>query len=302
MSREVVVQSEVATSPASDQRGRETNKRRFKQITGRILYYIVLVFILVIMLGPFLWQFSTSLKGAGVDLYSRPPELLPKETTLDSYFRVFEIVPIWRYIINSVVVAVICVVGNLIGASTAGYALAKFKFRGRSLAFGVFLIGILVPGEVIIIAKYLLVQSMNLNNTLLGVALPAAVGALNVLLMRNAISAIPHSLEEAAMIDGANAWQRFRKIILPSVKGTMAVVAIFSFVGAWDEFLWPLIVLSDQNKYTLTVGLNFLNGTFVNDPRIVAAGTIIAVLPIIILFFLLQKYFFRGVGEGGVKG
>lgn len=104
------------------------------------------------------------------------------------------------------------------------------------------------------------------------------------------------------MIDGANAWQRFTRVILPSVKGTMAVVAILSFVGAWDEFLWPLIVLCDQSKYTLTVGLNFLKGTFSNDPRVVAAGTMIAIIPLVILFFSLQKYFFQGVGEGGVKG
>ena len=159
-----------------------------------------------------------------------------------------------------------------------------------------------MPTETILIARYMLMQNMGLNNTLIGIALPSLVSAMNVLLMRNAIGGIPTSLEEAAMIDGANAWERFTRIIIPSVKGTMAVVAIFSFVAAWDDFLWPLLVMSDQNKYTLTIGLNYLQGTFANDPRVVAAGTIIAILPILVLFFALQKYFFQGVGEGGIKG
>ncbi len=271
-------------------------------IALRVAQYVVLVLIAVLMLFPLLWQLSTSLKAPGLDLYSRPPELIPSKFSGAAYSRVFEVIPVWEYVLNSLFVAAITVVGNVVGASAAGYALAKMKFRGKKIAFGVFLIGILVPAEVILIARYLLVQSMGLGDTLIAVALPGLVGALNVLLMTNAINGIPDSIEEAAMIDGANAWQRFVRIVLPSVKGTMAVVAIFSFVGAWDEFLWPLIVLSDQSKYTLTVGLNFLKGTFANDPRVVAAGTMIAIIPLIILFFTLQKYFFQGVGEGGVKG
>lgn len=292
------VQSSIA-SPEHLKAKKITARRRRTRI---FFQYFSLILIFFIMVGPFLWQLNTSLKGAGVDLYSTPPEFWPRNATLSAYQEVMEVVPILKYVWNSLVVAIMAVTGNIIGATAAGYALAKMRFRGQRFAMGIFLIGILVPGEVIIIAKYLLTDSLGINNTLLGVALPTAVGALNVLLMRNAISAIPSSLEEAAMIDGANAWVRFRQVIIPSVKGTMAVVAIFAFVGSWDEFLWPLIVLSDQDKYTLTVGLNYLQGTFANNPRIVAAGTIIAVVPLIVLFFALQKHFFRGIGEGGIKG
>lgn len=280
---------------------RTASARRSRRVST-IARYVALVFMFFVMVGPFLWQLSTSLKGRGVDLYSQPPELWPREASLQAYFDVVDVVPIFTYIGNSLIVVVIVVLGNIIGATTAGYALAKLRFRGKNFAMGIFLIGILVPAEVIIIAKYLLTESIGLNDSLLGVALPTAVAALNVLLMRNAIAAIPESLEEAAMIDGANAWVRFRRVVLPSITGTTAVVAIFGFVGAWDEFLWPLIVLSDQSKYTLTVGLNYLQGTFANDPRVVAAGTIIAVVPLIIMFFVLQRYFFRGVGEGAIKG
>lgn len=273
-----------------------------KKTVGLIIRYLVLLLVLVILVTPLVWQLSTSLKGKGVDLYTRPPQFWPEDASLAAYGEVTRIVPILKYTINSVIVAIICLIGNVFGATAAGYALAKFQFKGRKFAMGVFIVGIVMPTETILIARYMLMQSLSLNNTLLGIALPSLVGAMNVLLMRNAISGIPSSLEEAAMIDGANAWQRFIRIIIPSVKGTMAVVAIFSFVAAWDDFLWPLLVMSDQNKYTLTIGLNYLQGTFANDPRVVAAGTIIAIMPILILFFALQKYFFQGVGEGGIKG
>lgn len=273
-----------------------------KKTVGLIIRYLVLLLVLVILVTPLIWQLSTSLKGKGVDLYTQPPQFWPEDASLAAYGEVTRIVPILKYTINSVIVAIICLIGNVFGATAAGYALAKFQFKGRKFAMGVFIVGIVMPTETILIARYMLMQSLSLNNTLLGIALPSLVGAMNVLLMRNAISGIPSSLEEAAMIDGANAWQRFIRIIVPSVKGTMAVVAIFSFVAAWDDFLWPLLVMSDQDKYTLTIGLNYLKGTFANDPRVVAAGTIIAIMPILILFFALQKYFFQGVGEGGIKG
>lgn len=298
--------AEIATLDQQDEialRAREARRARLrKKAPGMVLRYAILLIMLVIMIGPFLWQLSTSLKGMGSDLYSMPPQFIPEDPTLAAYGRVGEVVPVWRYVLNSFIVAGGAVVGEVIGATLAGYALARLRFRGVKLALSVFLMGILIPGEVILIAKYLLTQEMGLNNTLLGVILPTVVGSLNVLLMRSAFMAIPHAMDEAAMLDGANAWQRFRHIALPSVKGMVTVVAIFSFVGAWDEFLWPLIVLSDQNLYTLTVGLNFLQGTFTNDPRVVAAGTIIAIVPLIILFFSLQRYFFRGIGEGGLKG
>ncbi|MEV0007093.1 carbohydrate ABC transporter permease [Streptomyces sp. NPDC051840] len=256
----------------------------------------------LVCVGPLLWQLSTSLKGSGEDIYSSPPQLLPQHASLHAYAKVSDIVPIWQYAFNSLIVAVSVVVTNVIGATCAGYALAKMDFRGKKIALAVFLSAMLVPGEVVLIAKYMLSLSMGINNSLLGVILPSAVGALNVLLMRNAMAGIPGELEEAGTLDGANAWQRFRHIAVPSVSGTVAVVAIFAFVGSWENFLWPLIVLSDQSKYTLTVGLNFLQGTFQTDPRVIAAGTVIAILPLVIFFFALQRYFFRGVGEGAVKG
>lgn len=268
----------------------------------KALRYLLMLLILAITVGPFLWQLSTSLKSGSEDIYAYPPRLLPENPTLANFAGVADIIPVWDYALNSLKVATANVVTNCAGAAMAGYALARLRFRGRKAAGIAFVMALLVPLESIIIAQFLTMRQLELNNTLVAVVLPGSIGALNVLLMRNAFSHVPYELEEAAVIDGANVWQRFIRIGLPSVKGTLAVVAIFSFMAAWDDFLWPLIVLSDPANFTLTVGLDYLHGTFQKDPRLVAAGTVIAVAPLIVMFACLQRYFFRGVGEGAVKG
>ncbi|KAA2250132.1 carbohydrate ABC transporter permease [Solihabitans fulvus] len=273
------------------------------QRPGRIvLRYLLLLAVLAISIGPFLWQLSTSLKGVGEDIYSYPPQFVPSEPTARNYARVADVVPVWGFALNSLLVAVANVAANCVGAALAGYALARMRFFGRKFVVLAFVLALLVPGESIMISLFLMMRSMQLSNTLLAVVLPGAVSALNVLLMRNAFAGLSYAVEEASLIDGANAWQRFTRIALPSVKGTIAVVAIFSFMFSWDDFLWPLIVLHDPDKYTLTIGLNYLQGTFASDQRLIAAGTIIAVAPLILMFLALQKYFFRGVGAGAVKG
>ncbi|GGT47668.1 ABC transporter permease [Streptomyces kurssanovii] len=270
--------------------------------TQLVLRYVLLLAVLALTVGPFLWQLSTSLKGPHEDIFGSPPKFLPGEPTLDNYTRVAQTIPVWDYALNSLKVATANVVTNCVGAALAGYALARMRYRGRRAATLAFILAMLVPVEGIMIAQFTTMRDLGLNNTLLGVLLPGSIGAMNVLLMRNAFLNLPDEVEEAAYVDGANVWQRFLRIALPSVKGTLAVVAIFAFMGAWDDFLWPLIVLSDPENFTLTIGLNYLHGTFANDERLVAAGTIIAVLPLIVLFACLQRFFFRGVGEGAVKG
>lgn len=266
------------------------------------LRYVLLLAVLALTVGPFLWQLSTSLKGPHEDIFSSPPSFVPGDPTLHNYGRVADTIPVWDYAFNSLKVAAANVVTNCVGAALAGYALARMRYRGRRAMTLAFVLAMLVPVEGLIIAQFTTMRELGLNNTLIGVLLPGSISAINVLLMRNAFLNLPHEVEEAAFVDGATVWQRFLRIALPSVKGTLAVVAIFAFMGAWDDFLWPLIVLSDPDKFTLTIGLNYLHGTFANDERLVAAGTIIAVAPLIALFACLQRYFFRGVGEGAVKG
>ncbi|QKW09563.1 carbohydrate ABC transporter permease [Streptomyces sp. NA04227] len=301
----------TAAEPRAERRARRRAARaqEFGDTGGRrlplwqlVLRYLLLLAILAVMIGPFLWQLSTSLKGPNEDIYSKTPQLLPSDPTLDNYAKVADLIPVWDFALNSLKVAVTNVLTNCVGSALAGYALARMRFRGRKVALVTFVMAMLVPVESIIIAQFMTMRELQLNNTLIGVVLPGCIGAMNVLLMRNAFANLPYEVEEAAYVDGANAWQRFWHVALPSVKGTLAVVAIFAFMGAWDDFLWPLIVLSDQEKFTLTIGLDYLHGAFADNQRLVAAGTIIAVAPLIVLFACLQRYFFRGVGEGAVKG
>ncbi|MGW2201686.1 carbohydrate ABC transporter permease [Streptomyces sp. NPDC001774] len=264
--------------------------------------YALLAFVLLLTIGPFLWQLSTSLKGPGEDVYSRTPDFLPRDPTFANFAQVADTVPVWTYALNSLTVAAIAVAGNVVGATLAGFALSRLRFRGARLVLGLFVATLVLPGEVTIVSQYVTVRSMGLTDTLLGVALPGAVAMLNVLLMYTAFQAVPPELDAAALVDGANVWQRLVHVGLPNVRGMLSVVVIFTFIGAWDDFLWPLIVLNDPARYTLTVGLQYLDGTFTANPRLIAAGTMIAFLPVVAVFAALQRFFFRGVEEGAIKG
>lgn len=231
-----------------------------------VLRYVLLAVVLVITVLPFLWQLSTSLKGIDENIYTSTPRFIPEDPTFANYTKVAEVVPVVGYAMNSLIVAVLVVGGNVVGATMAGYALAKLRFRGSRLVMGALLATLILPGEATIIAQYVTVRSLGLTDTLLGVALPGMIGMINVLLMRAAFTAIPDELEMAAKVDGANAWQRLIHVNLPGVRGMLSVISIFAFIGAWDDFLWPLIVLTDPENLTLTVGLQYLSGTFTNNP------------------------------------
>ncbi|WEV46203.1 carbohydrate ABC transporter permease [Bifidobacterium sp. ESL0690] len=277
--------------------------RKHRTVTvGKVVQYAVLILVFILLVGPFVWELSLSLKGPGDNVYAVPPYVIPKTPTLENYKQVFRQVPVFHYMFNTIIVAIITIAGNVVFSTMAGYALGRLKWRGRGLVFGMFMGTMVIPVEGVIISQFLILRSIGLQDTLLAVALPNTVGALNILLMTNAFRAIPMELEEAAEVDGANLWQRFWDICIPQVKGTMFVVGIFSFVGAWNDFLWPLIVLSDEKNYTLTLGMNRLKGMFVSDPRLIAAGALVSLVPILIFFACFQRYFFQGLEKGGLKG
>ncbi|WP_220034485.1 carbohydrate ABC transporter permease [Curtobacterium sp. MCPF17_047] len=285
-----------------------TGKRRRRAVWGvmstreKVVRYVLLIVVLFITIGPFLWQLSTSLKGTGEDIYTANPSFIPSQPTIGNYLRVADAIPVFGYIGNSLIVAAIDVLGNIVFATLAGFALARLQWRFRKVVLGLFLATLVLPGEATIISQFVTVKDLGLADSLVGVALPGMIAALNVLLMFNAFRQVPEEIDQAAVMDGANALQRLRYISFPAVQGTIAVIAIFSFIGAWDDFLWPLIVLQSPDKLTLTVGLQYLQGTFATDQRMIAAGTMIAFIPIAVIFALLQRFFFKGVEEGGVKG
>ena len=293
-----------ADRPAKDRvyRGRGSGDFTKPTLPGLIVRYALLLFVTAIVIGPLLWQLSTSFKGVGDDIYNFPPNLIPADPTRDNYARVAQTVPVISYAWHSLLVATGTVVSNAVLATLAGYALGCMKFRGKLIAMGILLSTLLLPGEVTVTSNFLTIRALHLDNTLWGVYLPGAISAMNVLLIATACRAIPQDVIDAAIVDGATTWQRIRHIAWPNIRGMVSVVAIFAFIGAWDDFLWPLIVLNDPDKYTLTVGMAYLNSNFAKDPRLIAAGTMIALVPIVILFSTMQRFFFAGVQEGAIKG
>lgn len=291
-----------ASRPSGSDIVEASRRARRRRVLGRAGRYALLLFVLVISVGPFLWQISTSLKGPAENIFAFPPEFIPADPTLGNYLEVMRSLPLLNYLSNSGYVALLVVIGNCLFGAMAGYPLARMRFRGREPLFAAMVATLVIPFEVIMISVFLVARDLNLINTLTGAALPIAVTVLSIFIMRQAFMSLHPELEEAARVDGTNEWQLFWHVALPSARGSLAVVAIFSFMAAWDDFLWPLIVLRDPEKFTLTVGLVFLDGQFSADQRLIAAGTIIAIIPVLVLFVALQKQFFRGVGEGAIKG
>ncbi|WP_239516214.1 MULTISPECIES: carbohydrate ABC transporter permease [unclassified Streptomyces] len=261
--------------------------------------YATLLLMLVVMLGPIVWQFLTSIRGRTENVYDG---VLPARPTLDNYVRVAESFPLLQYVGNTLTVALLAVTSNLLFAAMGGYALSRAAWKGRRAVFTVLVATLMFPFESVMISMFLTIREMGLVDTLIGVWLPGAVSVLNIMIMRSAFLAVPAELEEAAVLDGAGEWTRFTRVFLPAAKGALAVVCITSFMGAWDDFLWPLLVLTDSENHTLQLGLKTLAGaTTVSDQRIIAAGAMAALIPMMLLFFALQRFFFKGVGDGAVK-
>ena len=273
-----------------------------------VLSHILLTIMSILALFPFLWLISTSLKGAEENIFAYPPRFFPTSFTLENYVGVWGKVDFVRYFLNSFIVAFATVVLNLVFSSMAAYPLARMNFKGKKIAFFAILATIMIPFQAImlpiylIILKFNLVDSAGMVNGYLGLILPFAVSAFGIFLMRQAFLQIPREMEEAAVVDGCNSFQIFTRVLLPMVKPTLAILAIFTFIGSWSEFLWPSIVLTEDKMFTLPVGINNLQGIFSSNWRYIAAGSIISIIPIIVFFLSLQRYFVSGQNEGAVKG
>ena len=270
--------------------------------------HIILIAVSLLSIFPFIWLLSTSFKGAGENIFAYPPTIIPKDFTFSNYTGVWHRVDLMRYFINSVIVAGGTVLLNLILSSLAAYPLARMEFKGKKITFFAILATIMVPFQAIMLPVYLITLKLHLVDSVsdimgyIGLIMPFAVSAFGIFLMRQAFLTIPREMEEAAIVDGCNVFQVFWKVLLPMVKPSLAVLAIFTFIGSWGEFLWPSIVLTKEAMYTLPVGVNNLQGMFSSNWRYIAAGSIISTIPIIIFFLAMQKYFISGENEGAIKG
>ncbi|WP_084783535.1 carbohydrate ABC transporter permease [Paenibacillus sp. FJAT-26967] len=288
-----------AQTPAAAAKTRLWGRRKIGRYA---VSYFFLLLISVIMVIPFLWTLSTSLKGQDEAIYSMPPQFIPQSFTLENFATVWNSLPIPTYLWNSTVLAFFGVLLPVIFSSMAAFPLARMNFKGKQLIFLIIVATMMIPGEVTMIPVYLILNKLGLLGSYTGVILPAAVSAFGIFLMRQGFLGIPKEIEESAVIDGANVWRIFLSIMMPMVRPMMATLAILSFIGSWNNFLWPYLVIEDDKLYPLTLGLYNLKGTFVTNTRLIAAGSVIALLPILIVFISFQSYFIKGVQSGAVKG
>ncbi len=263
--------------------------------------HAALVFGALVTLTPLLWMVSASFMSPG-ESNSFPPRLLPQVPTLQNYVDLFTRLNLARYLLNSSLVAVSATLISLVINSMAGYAFAKLRFAGRERVFQVLLGALVIPGQVGMLPLFLLLRAMGLVNTMAGVVVPFMAGIFGIFMIRQYALSIPDDLLDAARVDGAGEYRIFWNIVIPVIQPILVTLAVFTFLSAWNDFMWPLIVLSDDAKYTLPVALASLSGEHVQDTGLMMAGSVLTVLPVVVLFVVLQRAYIRGVMMGSVKG
>lgn len=262
--------------------------------------YLLLIAGAVLMVAPLLWMALASFKTLP-EILRVPPTLLPESLHLDNYRTVLGDTAFVRYFLNSVLVAGITVASVLITSSMAGYAFAKFEFPGRRVLFVLVLATLMIPFQVRVIPLYVLASDLGLLDSYAGLVLPGLVDAFGIFLMRQYLQSIPSELIDAARVDGASELTIFVRIVLPLAKPALAALAIFSLVASWESFLWPLLVISSPDKYTLPLGLAQFSGRFVTRVDLQMAASALTILPMLIVFLIMQRRFIEGMATAGMK-
>ena len=286
-----------ATAPIS---ARRVDQPRHKRAVPWA--YIVLTAGLVLMIGPFLWMVLGSVKPAA-DFLQSTPTFLPSQATTDNYTRLFEQLDFPRYFFNSAVIALAVTVGTLIFCPMLGYALAKLRWHGKGLIMALVLATLMVPAGVTLIPNFILMSNLGLVNTYPGLILPFLAGPFGVFLMRQFMLGVPDELLEAARMDGANEFKVFWSVVMPIATPVLATLAILTFLGSWNSFIYPLVVATEPQMYTLPVALaTFATGQYQADHGMLMAGSVVLVLPVLIIFILFQRWITEGIATTGLKG
>ncbi len=263
--------------------------------------YLTAVLIGVIVIIPFLWMLSTSFKSKGA-LMQIPVQWIPKEPSLDAYRTVFSRFPLLRAIGNSFLITGSYTVVTILSASMAAFAITKIKFPWAEGIFKFYLASMMIPTQVTLIPLFVIMNRMGLINTYPSVILPSLFRAFAVFMLVQQMRSIPNDFMEAARIDGAGIFRIYAKVIMPLTRSAIATLTVTTFMESWNDYLWPLLMLSDKNKMTLTLALNSLNGQYGTEYYLLMAGSLISMIPIIIIYACAQKYFKAGLMSGGVKG
>ncbi|MDQ0573838.1 carbohydrate ABC transporter permease [Agromyces albus] len=268
-----------------------------------VFRYVVLAVGAIIMVTPFIYLLSTSFKPQAYVL-TIPPEFIPNPATTANYEQVLTSHNFGLYFLNSTIVTVISTVLSVLISSMMAFAFARFKFRGRELIFRILLIGLIVPAMMLIVPQFVLAKQLHLLDSLVGLIVFYVAGtlALNTFLLRGFFEAIPAELDQAMQIDGASAWSRYWRLAIPLAKPALATATIFTFLANWDEFAWALTIITDQDKLTLPVAIQLFQGQNATEWGLVFAASAIAIIPVIIVFLVFQRYFVQGLTAGAVKG
>ena len=274
-----------------------THRRRL----GQAGYYIISILLAVLALIPFLWMISTSLKSRGA-LMSIPIEWMPAEPTLDAYTEVFSRFPFLRTIGNSLFISVAFTLITLVSASMAAFAFAKLRFRGSGVILSIYIATMMIPTQVTMIPLFVVMNRLGLIDSYASVILPSMFKPFAVFLLVQQMKTIPNDYLDAARIDGAGLFHIYFRVALPLCIPTLATLAVTTFMESWNDYLWPLLMLTDRNKMTLPIALSTLNGQYNTEYNVLMAGSLISMIPIIIIYLCAQKQFKNGLMAGGIKG
>lgn len=271
--------------------------------TAAVLRHVLLIVGALVMLTPFVYMVSTSFKSQAYVL-TIPPQFVPNPATLNNYIQVLTTQNFAAYFMNSVVVATTSTVISVLISSMMAYAFARFRFAGRELLFRLVLVGLMVPAMMLIIPQFILAKQLGLIDSLQGLVVFYVAGSisLNTFLLRGFFESIEGELFEAMQVDGANAWTRYWRLVMPLSTPALATTTIFTFLATWDEFAWALTIINDPDKRTLPLAIELYQGQNATQWGLVFAASVIAVLPVIVVFLTFQKYFVQGLSTGAVKG
>jgi len=271
------------------------------ELITKIILYALLIIGAMIALTPMLWMLSASVMPTG-EASAYPPRFFPSAVTFSHYRELFTRLNLGRYLFNSAFIALTVTAVSLVINSMAGYAFAKLKFRGRDRTFRLLSLGLVLPVQVAMLPLFLLMKNLHLVNTYWGVIIPGMSSIFGIFLIRQYALSIPDDMLDAARIDGASELRIYWEVVVPGILPILATLAIWTFLATWNDFMWPLIVLSDESHYTLPVALANLSGEHVQDTELMMAGSVLTVIPVLAVFLFLQRYYIQGVMAGSVKG
>jgi multiple sugar transport system permease protein len=270
-------------------------------ITKKTLLHIFLIVSGLLTLAPFIWMVSASFMADGhASVY--PPRFFPDLIIFEQYEKLFSRLNVGINFFNSFFLSVSITLISLFFNSMAGFALAKYRFKGKKHLFNLLMSSMVIPAQVTMLPLFLMLKSMGLINTYFAIIIPGLANMFGIFLIRQYALSIPDSLIEAARIDGASDFQIYIRVMLPLAKPILVTLAIFTFMTIWNDFLWPLIVLTDSSMYTLPVALANLMGEHSRDPELMMAGSVLTIIPVLMVFLVLQKYYIKGIMMGSVKG